>query len=159
MLARTEVGDFEGAASVGSGATDVAARVLHSGLAQRAHGLSESMEVAAEREIARMKRGLGILDTIVTLAPLLGILGTVLGIIASFDMLGQGGIDDPRAVTGGIAQALITTAAGLSVAIVTLIPYNYLLHAVERVTTELESAATRLEVAYRKGLEKRDASA
>ena len=159
MLARTEVGDFEGAASVGSGAADVAARVLHCGLAQRAHGLSESMEVAAEDEIARMKRGLGILDTIVTLAPLLGILGTVLGIIASFDMLGQGGIDDPRAVTGGIAQALITTAAGLSVAIVTLIPYNYLLHAVERVTTELEGAATRLEVAYRKGLEKGDASA
>jgi biopolymer transport protein ExbB len=159
MLARTERGDFEGAVSASSGVADVAACVLHSGLAQRAHGLTESMEVAAEREIARMKRGLGILDTIITLAPLLGILGTVFGIIESFDLLGQGGIDDPRAVTGGIAQALITTAAGLSVAIVTLIPYNYLVHAVERVTSELGTAATRMEVAYRKGLEKRNASA
>jgi len=159
ILVRTENGDFEGAAALGAGATDVGVRVLSCGLAQRAHGLSESMQVAAQDEIAHMKRGLSILDTIITLAPLLGILGTVLGIIASFDMLGASGIDDPRAVTGGIAQALITTAAGLSVAIVTLIPYNYLVHAVEHATLHLENVTTRLEVAYRKGLETRNASA
>lgn len=151
----TEQGDFEGAASAGRGAAGYVSRVLASGLVHRDHGLVESLQVAAQDEIGLMKRGLGVLDTIVTLAPLLGILGTVLGIIESFDVLAVGGIGEPKAVTGGIAKALITTAAGLSVAIVTLIPYNWLVSAVERATTRLENATTSFEVAYRKGLEKR----
>ena len=159
MLARTERGDFEGATAAGAGAVDMTARVLNSGIAHRAHGLTESMQVAAEHEIARMKWGLGVLDTIVTLAPLLGLLGTVIGMIQSFGVLGQSGATDPRAATGGIAGALITTAAGLSIAIPTLVVHNYFAHAVQRGTTEVESAGTRLEVAYRKGLEKRNASA
>lgn len=159
LLTRTEEGDFQGAIERGRDASDAAAEVLTSGLQHRDHGLTESMQIAAEDLMARLKRGMGVLDTIITLAPLLGILGTVLGIIESFDMLGQAGLEDPRAVTGGIAQALITTAAGLSVAIVTLIPYNYLVHAVEGLTSELETVTTSLEIAYRKGLEKRDAAA
>jgi biopolymer transport protein ExbB len=159
MLARTERGDFEGAAAAGAGAVDMVARVLHSGITQRAHGLTESMQVAAEQEVARMKWGLGVLDTIVTLAPLLGLLGTVIGMIQSFGVLGQAGVEDPRAATGGIAGALIATAAGLSIAIPTLVSHNYFAHAVQRGTMEIENAGTRLEVAYRKGLEKRDASA
>ena len=151
IIRRAERGDLEGALAAGNATRDLAARVLIAGLAQRDHGLSETMQVAAEDEIARMKRGLGVLDTIITLAPLLGILGTVLGIIESFDLLGASGIEDPKAVTGGIAQALITTAAGLSVAVVTLIPFNYLTTKVHSVTKGLENATTRLEVAYRKG--------
>ena len=72
----------------------------------------------------RLARGLGVLDTIVTLAPMLGILGTVTGIIASFDLMGSMGVDDPTGVAGGIAEALITTAAGLVVSIGALIPLN-----------------------------------
>ena len=99
-----------------------------------------------------MKHGLNVLDTIITMAPLLGILGTVLGIIQSFDLLGQSGIQDPKAVTGGIAQALITTAAGLSVALVTLVPFNILVSRVQRATRLLENVTTQLEIAHRKGL-------
>ena len=133
---------------------DTSSRVLLSGLKHHSHGLSEGLEVAAADEVERMKRGLGILDTIITMAPLLGILGTVLGIIDSFDLLGLKGIADPRAVTGGIAQALITTASGLAVALLTLAPYNYLVHRVQKAAGYLARIGTRLEVAYRKSLDK-----
>ena len=159
MVRQTEAGDFVAARAAAEGARDVAARVLGAGLAENEHGLGEAMQVAAEDQIARMKQRLGVLDTIITLAPLLGILGTVLGIIESFDLLGAQGIEDPKAVTGGIAQALITTAAGLSIAIVTLLPFNYFTSRVEQATKELEKATTRFELAHRKGLEQHDATA
>lgn len=132
---------------------DFALRVLLCGLAHRDCGLRETMEVAATKEIDRMKRGLDILDTIITMAPLLGILGTVLGIIDSFDLLGAGGIENPRAVTGGIAQALITTAAGLTVALVTLVPFNYFVERVRKATNEINNLMVRLETSCRKGME------
>ena len=81
----------------------------------------------------------------------LGILGTVLGIIASFQLLGSGGIQDPKAVTGGIAQALLTTATGLAVALITLVPYNYFVARVESAARTIETMATRFEMAFRKG--------
>jgi biopolymer transport protein ExbB len=158
ILHRTDAGDFDAAVSLAEASTDSTARVLAAGLAHRAHGLRESMQVAAEDAIGRMKRGLNILDTIITMAPLLGILGTVLGIIQSFDLLGQSGIQDPQAVTGGIAQALISTAAGLSVALVTLVPFNMLVARVQSATSRLENVTTQLEVAYRKGAGRHDAT-
>ena len=151
VVVRTERGDCEGALAAGEGTRDLAAGVLLAGLAHRDFGLSEAMQIAAGDEIARMRRGLVLLDTIITMAPLLGILGTVLGIIESFDLLGTSGIEDPKAVTGGIAQALITTAAGLSVALVTLVPFNYFVAKVQQATKALEALATRFEVAYRRG--------
>jgi biopolymer transport protein ExbB len=96
-------------------------------------------------EDRRMTRYMGVLDTIITLAPLLGILGTVLGIIDSFDLLGARGARDPMAVTGGIARALITTATGLGIAILTLIPYNYFRAKSENALNEIEEVATFLE--------------
>jgi biopolymer transport protein ExbB len=107
------------------------------------------MEVAAEAEIERMTRGLNILDTIITMAPLLGILGTVIGIINSFELLSHSGIQNPKAVTGGIAQALITTAAGLTVAILTLVPFNFFVAKVKKATKEINKAVVRFEAAYR----------
>ncbi len=154
----TEKGEYSKAISLGGDSVDLAARVLIAGLAHREYGLRESMEVAAEEAVARMKRRLTVLDTIITLAPLLGILGTVLGIIQSFDLLEMSGIQEPRAVTGGIAQALITTAVGLSIAIGTLIPFNYFVSRVRRLTKYLETVATSFEVAYRKGMRSNDAS-
>ena len=74
------------------------------------------------------------------------ILGTVIGIIHSFDMLGRAGIQDPQAVTSGIAQALITTAAGLLIAIFTLFPYNYFMSKVEKAAIRMEKYATSLEI-------------
>ena len=100
---------------------------------------------AHAEEDRRKNRNMVVLDTIITLAPLLGILGTVLGIIDSFDLLGAGGARDPMAVTGGIARALITTATGLTIAILTLIPYNFLRSRVESSLNEIEEVATFLE--------------
>ncbi len=130
---------------------DCRVRMLINGIRHLDEGLAESMEAAAMEEISRMKRGLALMHTVVAVAPLLGILGTVLGIISSFEILGQAGIDDPRAVTSGIAQALITTAAGLSIAIATLLPYEYFKSKVRKATEELSLVATRFELAFKKG--------
>ncbi|MBW2092145.1 MAG: MotA/TolQ/ExbB proton channel family protein [Deltaproteobacteria bacterium] len=152
LFAQTEQGRFDDALSSGQETRDLAALVLMSGLSQRDFGFRESMEAEAEDQIERMKRGLNVLDTIITMAPLLGILGTVLGIIQSFDFLSVSGVQDPKAVIGGIAQALITTAAGLTVALLTLIPFNYFMARVEKTAKDLEKLGSRFEVAYQKGL-------
>jgi len=149
----TEEGRFEEALVRGRDSRDAVVRVLLAGLASRRHGFSEGMEVAAAEEVDRQKRGLGILDTIITLSPLLGIFGTVTGIIQAFDFLSLRGVPDPQAVTSGIAEALITTAAGLTVALMTLIPYNTLVHRVERSAKTLGQIGTQFEMAYKQGLE------
>ena len=118
-------GDWEGVRQAAAGSKSYVLRILISGILHRDYSLVKAMEAAAADEIARMRRNMGVLDTIITVAPLLGIFGTVLGIISSFDMLGAGGIDHPEAVTKGIAQALITTASGLGIAILTVFPFNY----------------------------------
>ena len=150
----TEAGKFQAAMDLNQLKQDGTARMLLSGLKSRGHGLSEGMEVAAADVIERTKRGLNILDTIITMSPLLGILGTVIGIIESFDLLGLRGITDPRGVIAGIAQALITTAAGLSIALLTLVPYNALVHRVQKTARYLGQIGTQFEMAYKKGLER-----
>ncbi|WP_372806836.1 MotA/TolQ/ExbB proton channel family protein [Pontiella sp.] len=158
IFSLTEEGDFATAIQEAEGTRCLVCRILASGLAHRNYGLAQSLEAAAMFEIEKMKRYLSVLDTIITAAPLLGILGTVSGIILSFDLLGDAGIEDPKAVTGGIAQALITTATGLSIAIVTLLPYNALTRKVEKVTRHLEQLVTCYEVTVQKGQEARQAS-
>jgi len=97
-----------------------------------------------------MSRFMMVLDTIITLSPLLGILGTVLGIIESFELLGEEGARDPMAVTGGIAKALITTAAGLSIAIIMLIPFNFFRSKIDTALNEIEEVGTFMETYRRK---------
>lgn len=150
----TEEGDFDTAIAEGESSKCLACRILTAGLLHRNYGLTQSLEAAAMQEIEKMKRGLSVLDTIITLSPLLGILGTVAGIIISFDLLGAAGLEDPTAVTGGIAQALITTATGLAIAIVALLPYNTLTRKVEKVTRHLEQLITFYEVTVQKGIER-----
>lgn len=100
---------------------------------------------AANHQLSRMRRGQSVLDTIITLAPMLGILGTVIGIIQSFQVLGGSNIDDPAAVIGGIAQALVTTAAGLSVAVMALLPFNYFRSKVQEQALRLEQVGSHVE--------------
>lgn len=121
-------------------------RVLATGIANR-HHCAKGMEGAAIAEIAFMKRGLPILDTIITLSPLLGLLGTIIGMISSFQVMSVAGMGQPHAVTGGIAEALIATATGIIVAVVTLIPYNYFLARIEGETATMEYYGTCLEMA------------
>ena len=121
-------------------------RVLAAGLAHRTAALEKALEVAAQREVPILKQRLTILDTIITLAPLLGLLGTVTGMIGSFGIMSQVGIGQPHAVTGGVAEALIATATGLLIAILTLVPYNYFSNRAERELEEIEYYASRLEL-------------
>ncbi|MBW1800601.1 MAG: MotA/TolQ/ExbB proton channel family protein, partial [Deltaproteobacteria bacterium] len=112
--------------------------------------MAKAMEAATTDEIKRMQRYLGVLDTMITVAPLLGIFGTVIGIITSFEILGASGIEHPQAVTAGIAQALITTASGLGIAILSVFPYNYFQSRVENAALNIEKYATSLEIVHDK---------
>lgn len=150
ILDMAEQNNYERIKDLSHGASDYLARMLNCGVAHRHFSLKSALEMAAEEEIKRMQKHLVILDTIITLAPLLGILGTVLGIIASFDLLGSSGIEHPQAVSAGIAQALVTTATGLTIAILTLIPYNYFQSRVEDATRLLEKYGTSLEIVWNK---------
>jgi len=107
--------------------------------------LESLMEEVAIEETPTLARGLSILDTIITIAPLLGLLGTVTGMIRAFQVVAiSSGMSAPAAITGGVAEALIATASGLAIAIVTLVGYNYLSDQVKAVVTEMEIGATKV---------------
>jgi biopolymer transport protein ExbB len=92
----------------------------------------------------RLRRGLWILDTIVTAAPLLGLLGTISGMIGAFHLFGSGGLVDPGAVTGGVAEALVATAIGISIAVVCLLAFNFFSRTEAAEMDEMERLGTRL---------------
>jgi biopolymer transport protein ExbB len=121
-------------------------RVLQAGLEYRRLSPGHAMEAAAQAELRHVRAYLPVLDTIITLAPLLGLLGTITGMISAFGIVSETGLGQPNAITGGIAEALIATATGLFIAIMTLIPYNYFRTKVEQLTERLEERATRLEL-------------
>lgn len=114
---------------------------------------NEKMESYAERQIHNMSRGQTLLDTVITLAPMLGILGTVLGIIHSFNILGSQGIDNPTEVVAGIAQALVSTAMGLSVALLALLPFNLFRSLLQKLTLHLEGVGSEFyHICHQKSL-------
>lgn len=143
-------GDWETVRQKTVGCRDYVVRILVSGILHREFSMLKAMESAAEDQVRRMRRFMGVLDTMITVAPLLGIFGTVTGIITSFEMLGAAGIGEPQAVTAGVAEALITTAAGLAIAIFTVFPYNYFTAQVEKAAQDMEKYATSLEIVYEK---------
>jgi biopolymer transport protein ExbB len=146
MLSSIEEGKISEALSRGEESPLPAARVLAAGLAHRNPSYSKAMEVAAQAELPILKRRLVVLDTIITLAPLLGLLGTITGMISSFGIMSDAGLGQPHAVTGGVAEALIATATGLLIAILTLIPYNYFSSRAEKEMESIEYFASRLEL-------------
>jgi biopolymer transport protein ExbB len=150
MLELCRKGDWESVRTKVAGSKDYVIKVLVSGILHREFSMSKAMEAAAVEEVKRMRRYMGILDTMITVAPLLGIFGTVIGIITSFEMLGSTGIEHPQTVTAGIAQALITTAAGLGIAILSVFPFNYFNSRVENAVHTIEKYATSLEIVYEK---------
>jgi len=132
------------------GSKDYIIRILVSGILHRDFSMAKAMESASAEEIKGMQKYMSVIDTMITVAPLLGIFGTVIGIILSFEMLGVAGIEHPQAVTAGIAQALITTAAGLGIAILSVFPYNYFNSRIEKAALDIEKYATSLEIVYEK---------
>src|SRR5688572_29701165 len=104
-------------------------RVLAAALANRERGrevMMERVEDTGRHVVHELERFLNSLGTIASISPLLGLLGTVTGIIRSFNAVMLGGMGDPRLLAGGISEALICTAAGLAVAIPSLIAFRYL---------------------------------
>lgn len=115
--------------------------------------IKEHIEEVGQAEVFNMERGLGLLGTIVAIAPLIGLLGTVTGIIRSFRVMGAfAGIEgNPQALSVGIAEALITTAAGLFIAIPSLAIYNWLSAQIERRVREMSRRALELTDLIREG--------
>jgi len=119
-------------------------RILAAALANRHRGreiMMERIEDTGRHVVHELERFLNSLGTIASISPLLGLLGTVTGIIRAFNAVMLGGMGDPRMLAGGISEALITTAGGLAVAIPSFIAYRYLRGKVERIVVEMEKIA------------------
>jgi biopolymer transport protein ExbB len=140
-----EVGDVTEASRLSRDSRDPVLRMMWNGLNHQHASLQGALQVAAGIEIKRAGRFLVVMDTLVTLAPLLGLLGTITGLMKSFSFLGNEELA-VQAVTGGIAEALIATACGLGIAIFALIPFNFFTSRVSNLEFELQTAATNLEV-------------
>ena len=146
IFAEAERGDLAAAQAAGQASEDYVARVLTYALEHRTVSFANALLEAAGRELQRFNRGIATLDTIVTLAPLLGLFGTVTGMIHAFGLLGASELGAPTAITGGIAEALIATAFGLLIAMTALLPFNYLNSQLEGARQELQNAAAHLEL-------------
>jgi biopolymer transport protein ExbB len=148
LLAALENSDVKAAQQVADGSEDAVIRVIRHGLNHlgHAHGsLIGALQLAAGVELKRAGRFLTVMDTLVTLAPLLGLLGTVTGLMRAFLNIGSAEIS-VVGVTGGIGEALIATACGLGIAIFSLVPFNYFSAKVTQLQFDLETAATNVEV-------------
>lgn len=106
------------------------------------------IESRAAEEASLIEKSLGrwlwVLETTVTAAPLLGLLGTITGMVRAFKLFGTEGLVDPRGVTGGVAEALIATAVGLFIALFALFAFNFFSYRVAQVMDQLEQVGTRL---------------
>ena len=146
IFAAAEQGDLEAAWATGQASRDYVARVLTYALAHRSVSFSNALLEASSLELQRFNRGISVLDTIVTLAPLMGLFGTVTGMIRAFGLLGASELGAPTAITGGIAEALIATAFGLLIAMIALLPFNFLNARLEQARQEIEHAGAHLEL-------------
>jgi biopolymer transport protein ExbB len=136
--------DVPGAVQVCESAGGPVASLVKAGLLRFGRPKDEvemGLQDASAHELAVLERGLPVLATTAMIAPLLGFLGTVTGMINSFDALAAVGLNNPAAVAKGISEALITTAAGLIIAIPVQMAYNYLVTRVNDLVRNMESAA------------------
>ena len=146
-LGAMENSDFKAAVVQTQGSNDPVVRMIYHGLTHMHGSLQGALQVAAGMEIKRAGRFMVLIDTCITLAPLLGLLGTVTGIMGSFQKMGESSIAGAMTeIQGGIGEALIATAAGLAVAVLGLFPYNYLNARLEDARREIEVAGNRLEL-------------
>jgi biopolymer transport protein ExbB len=130
-------GDVKGAKLLSERDKSVYGRIVNSLLKEKP--TDAAMIAAVDEQRPRMDRFMGTLSTIITAAPMLGILGTVTGLIRAFNILNDQAVTNPREVTPAIAEALITTAAGLVIAIIVLFPYNAFRAQVDRTLGRIET--------------------
>ncbi len=122
-------------------------RILAAGLVNRQHSrivMKEAIEEVGRQVVHELERYLNTLGTIASIAPLLGLLGTVIGMIKVFAAIMTAGVGNPTVLAGGISEALITTAAGLSVAIPSLMFHRYFGGKVERLVVKMEEQALKM---------------
>jgi biopolymer transport protein ExbB len=145
LLAALENADVPAATKIAAGSEDPVIRMIHAGLNHVHTSLPGALQLAAGIELKRAGRFLTVMDTLVTLAPLLGLLGTVTGLMRAFLNIGSAELS-VSAVTGGIGEALIATACGLGIAIFALVPFNLFSAKLTQLQFDLETAATNVEV-------------
>jgi len=147
LFAALENGDFREVSRLSRDSDDPIIRMIWHGMNHFHSSLQGALQVAAGVELQKAGRFLTVMDTLVTLAPLLGLLGTVSGIFKTFLQIGGESVEGAtKAITGGIGEALIATMCGLAIAIISLIPFNYFSRKLSQLQFELESAATNVEV-------------
>ena len=157
IMGALENGNPDEAIRAGLKSKDFVARALTYALRHREKSLSDALMRSSAQEVVRYSRGISLMDTVVTMAPLLGLLGTVTGMISAFGMLGGSELSAPTAITGGIAEALIATTFGLGIAVTSLIPLNFLHAKCENARNEIEDAMSLLELLMKPIMEKEHA--
>jgi biopolymer transport protein ExbB len=150
ILEKVEARDIDGGVEIGRQSGDFVARILTYALSNKDLSLSNAFIRAANQEMTRFQQGLATLDTVITAAPLLGLLGTITGMMRTFGALGTGDVAATTTITGGVAEALIATCCGLFIAVTCLFPYNYLNARVEEARHEVDDAFNALELIIKK---------
>lgn len=151
MLECVERRDIDGALAIGSKSKDYLAKILVYSLKNREFSLSNAFVRASGQELSRFQQGMATMDTCITAAPLLGLLGTVTGMMRTFGSLTGGDIATQAGnITGGVAEALIATMCGLALAITGLLPYNYLNARAEQAKQEVSDVSHGLEILLKK---------
>lgn len=152
VLELVESGDFDGAIAVGRKSSDLIARILVYSLTHRETSMANAFARATNQEMQRYNQGMPTLDTIVTAAPYVGLLGTVTGMMKTFGALGGDGdvAANAGAITGGVGEALIATACGLAIAIFGLFPFNYMNARIAQAKHDVSDASNALELIINK---------
>ncbi len=150
MLEKVEAGDAEGAIALGRTTNDFIARILVYTLTHRDTSLQNAFIRSSSAELTRFGQGMPTLDTCITAAPYLGLIGTILGMMTTFGSM-EGDIASAASkITGGVAEALIATAAGITIAVIGLLPFNYLNARWEHARHDVEDAGNALEIMVKK---------
>lgn len=150
MLECVERRDIDGAVAMGKKSQDFIARILVYTLTNKEYSMTNAFIRASGRELARFGQGMATLDTCITAAPLLGLFGTVTGMMRTFGALTGDISAGMGTITSGVAEALIATMCGIFLAVTFLVPFNYLNARTEEAKHEVADASNALEILVKK---------